>query len=175
MDEFAAAVELGLIGAVGVSNYSPDQMKRAAAALAKHGIHLAVNQVEYSLVRREPERSGLLGLCQEMNVTLIAYRPLASGLLTGKYTPGHMPPPGRRSLTVSRADVARVQPVVALLRQIGETHGGKTPGQVALNWLIAKGALPIPGAKNLAQMQSNAAALGWQLTQAEVAALDALS
>ncbi|HEX7434531.1 MAG TPA: aldo/keto reductase [Anaerolineaceae bacterium] len=173
MDAFAGAVEMGLVRAVGVSNYNADQMKRAIAALGKRGIHLAVNQVEYSLVRRAPERDGLLDLCKEMGVTLIAYRPLASGLLTGKYTLEQMPPAGRRSLTVTRAEVARVQPVVGLLRQIGEAHGGKTPGQVALNWLIAKGALPIPGANNLAQMQSNAAALGWRLTSDEVAALDA--
>jgi len=175
MDALAGAVEKGLVRAVGVSNYNANQMKRAWAALEKRGIKLAVNQVEYNLLRRGPERKGLLSLCQSLGVTLIAYHPLASGLLTGKYTPDHLPPMGRHSLEVSRAEITRVQPLVALLRQIGEAHGGKTPGQVATNWLICKGALPIPGARNLQQFQSNAGALGWRLTAGEVSALDAVA
>jgi aryl-alcohol dehydrogenase-like predicted oxidoreductase len=71
--------------------------------------------------------------------------------------------------------LVKIQPVVDLLRQIGEAHGGKTPSQVALNWIICKGALPIPGAKNVRQAQENAGALGWRLTDDEVAALDATS
>ena len=173
MDAFAGAVEQGLVRAVGVSNYNAEQMKRAYSALEKRGIRLAVNQVEYNLLKREPEQNGLLALCQSLGVTLIAYHPLASGLLTGKYTRESLPPPGRRSLEISRAAIVRVQPLVATLKQIGEAHGGKMPGQVAINWLMCKGALPIPGVKNLKQLQSNAGALDWRLTPSEVAVLDA--
>jgi aryl-alcohol dehydrogenase-like predicted oxidoreductase len=65
-----------------------------------------------------------------------------------------------------------VDAVVARLRQIGDNHGGKTPSQVALNWVIAKGAVPIPGAKSAAQAQENAGALGWRLDADDLAALD---
>ncbi len=174
MDALADAVEAGLTRAVGVSNYSPDQMRRAHAALAKRGVALASNQVEFSLLHRQPERDGLLALCRELGVTLIAYSPLAKGLLTGKYTPDK-PPKGARGRMAGRDYLARIQPLIGQLRAIGEAHGGKTPSQVALNWLIARGALPIPGAKNVRQVQDNAGALGWHLTEDEVARLDSFS
>ncbi len=170
----ADAVELGLTRAVGVSNFSVDRMRRAHETLAKRGIPLASNQVQYSLLNRKPERNGLLAACRELNVTLIAYSPIAKGLLTGKYTPGNRPPGLRRRMW-SQKRLAAVQPLVALLRRIGERHGGKTPPQVALNWLICKGALPIPGVKNARQAQDNIGAVGWRLTDADVAALDEAS
>ena len=67
----------------------------------------------------------------------------------------------------------QVDAIVAVLRSIGAAHGGKTPSQVALAWLIAHGAVPIPGAKNRSQAEQNAGALGWRLTDDETAALDA--
>jgi diketogulonate reductase-like aldo/keto reductase len=65
-----------------------------------------------------------------------------------------------------------VDAVVATLRSVGDAHGGKTPSQVALNWIIAKGAVPIPGAKNQAQAEENAGALGWRMNADDVALLD---
>jgi aryl-alcohol dehydrogenase-like predicted oxidoreductase len=174
MDGLADAVQAGLTRAVGVSNYNVEQTRRAHAALAKRGVPLASNQVEYSLLKRDPERTGLLELCQELGVTLIAYSPLAKGLLTGKYTPEN-PPVGTRGRLFRPDYLARIQPMIGLLREIGAGHQGKNPNQVALNWLICKGALPIPGAKNARQAQENAGALGWRLTTDEVAALDAAS
>jgi aryl-alcohol dehydrogenase-like predicted oxidoreductase len=167
----AEAVEAGLTRSVGVSNYSPAQMLRAHAVLAKRGVPLASNQVPYHLLDRRVERNGLLKLCQELGVTLIAYSPLAKGLLTGKYTP-ETRPPGTRGYTISRARLRRIQPLIRLLREIGQAHDGKSPAQVALNWVMCKGAVPIPGAKNARQARENAAAMGWRLTAAEVAALD---
>src|SRR5581483_3372729 len=140
--------------------------------LAKRGIALASNQVEYSLLARAPERNGLLKLCHELHVTLIVYSPLAMGLLTGKYTPDN-PPRGMRARWYKPPYLAQIQPLLTLLREIGQAQGGRTPSQVALNWLICKGALPIPGAKNVRQVQDNAGALGWRLTDDQVAALDA--
>ena len=171
MDALADAVEAGLARAVGVSNYNVDQTRRAHAALARRGVPLASNQVQFSLIHRDPETSGLLALCRELNITLIAYSPLGMGMLTGKYTPDH-PPSGARGRRYTRAFLARLQPLLALMREIGEGHGGKTPAQVALNWVMCKGAVPIVGAKNRAQAEENAGALGWRLSEDEVAALD---
>ncbi len=174
MDAMAEAVEAGFIRAVGVSNYNQAQMGRAHTALAKRGIPLASNQVFYSLLHRDPEFNGVAQLCKDLNITLIAYSPLEKGVLTGKYTPDN-PPPGPRKNIYSREYLRKVQPLIEMLRDFGEAHGGKSPAQVALNWTICKGAVPIPGAKNVRQVQSNAGALGWRLTDDEVAALDELS
>jgi aryl-alcohol dehydrogenase-like predicted oxidoreductase len=171
MEAMAEAVESGLALAAGVSNFSPGQMRQAHAALAKHKIALACNQVDYSLLNRAPERSGLLQLCGELNVTLVAYRPVHGGLLSGKYTP-HNLPAGWRGWMTNRSTLTHIQPLIELLRQLGEAHGGKTPSQVAINWLICKGALPIPGAHSVKHVQENAGALGWRLREDEVARLD---
>ena len=165
----AAPYRAGLVKAVGVSNYSEGEMRAIHGALAAEGIPLATNQVEYSLLRTMPETSGLLRACSDLGVTLLAYSPLAMGRLTGKYGVAN-PPPGKRNF--SAFPMAEIEPVVAELRRIGAAHGGKSPAQVALNWVMCKGAVPIPGAKNAAQAEQNAGALGWTLVPDEVAALD---
>ncbi len=160
----------GLARAVGVSNYNKNQMQRAITVLAKYDIPLASNQVEYHLLNRSVEKNGLLARCQELGIRLIAYSPLAMGLLTGKYSPEN-PPPGVRGGRYNKK-LSQMQPLIKLMTQIGQDIGGKTPAQVAINWLICKGALPIPGAKNTSQAQINAGASGWRLSEAQVAALD---
>lgn len=174
MEGMAEAVEQGLIRAVGVSNYNADQMKRAHEALVKRGLRLASNQVDYSLLNRQVERDGLLDLCHRMRITLIAYSPLAQGMLTGKYTP-ERPPTGIRGLRYRADLLQRIQPLIGLMQEIGRAHGDRSPAQVALNWAICKGSLVIPGAKNGRQARENAGALGWRLTPAEVNALDQAS
>jgi aryl-alcohol dehydrogenase-like predicted oxidoreductase len=173
MDLLADAVEAGKVKAVGVSNYSAEQMRLAHAALAKRGIPLASNQVEYSLLHRQPEVNGVLDACRELGVTLIAYSPLAMGALTGKYSATTRASGFRRFLpTFNKQTMAAVQPVVELLRRIGERYA-KTPSQVALRWLIENPlVLPIPGAKNGKQAADNAGALSFSLTAEEVEALD---
>jgi len=172
MELMAEAVKTGKVTAVGVSNYSAEQMRIAHATLAKHGIPLASNQVEYSLLNRRPEVNGVLDTCRELGVTLIAYQPLASGALTGKYLTGPKPTGLRRWMSFfSRKGLEAVAPVVALLREIGERYS-KTPAQVALRWLIEnETVLPIPGAKNGKQAVDNAGALSFSLTPAEVESL----
>ena len=167
----ADAVQAGLTRTVGVSNYNSAQMLRVHAALVKRGVPLASNQVEFHLLNRRVEREGLLKLCRELGVTLIAYSPLAKGLLTGKYSP-QTRPHGMRRYLFRRARLGKIQPLIQLLRAIGDAHDGKSPAQVALNWLICKGAVPIPGAKNARQARDNAGALGWRLAEHEIAALD---
>jgi aryl-alcohol dehydrogenase-like predicted oxidoreductase len=173
MDLMADAVEAGKVKAVGVSNYSAEQMRIAHAALARRGIALASNQVEYSLLHRQPEVSGVLDACRELGVTLIAYQPLASGALTGKYVTGVRPTGFRRFMRSFRGKSREaLVPVVALLREIGERYA-KSPAQVALRWLIEnETVLPIPGAKNGKQAAENARALTFCLTSEEIGALN---
>lgn len=172
MDQLADAVEAGKIKAIGVSNYSAEQMREAHSALAKRGIALASNQVEYSLLHRQPETNGVLEACRELGITLIAYQPLAGGVLTGKYSATKRAGGLRRFLpNFGKKAMDAVQPVIALLRQIGERYS-KTPSQVALRWLLENPiVLPIPGAKNSKQANENVGALLFSLTPEEVEAL----
>jgi aryl-alcohol dehydrogenase-like predicted oxidoreductase len=171
----ADAVEAGKVRAVGVSNYGAGQLREAHAELAKRGIPLASNQVEYSLAHRAPEVDGILDACRELNVTLIAYQPLAMGVLTGKYLTGERPKGMRRFTSYFRPDgMARLRPLVEHLQEIGGRYG-VTPAQVALRWLIQREVLPIPGAKNARQAASNAGALSFALTEAEMDSLDHVS
>lgn len=176
MDQLADVVAEGKVRAVGVSNYGADQMRRAHELLARRGVPLASNQVEYSLLHREPEKNGVLAACRELNITLIAYSPLASGMLGGRYTLSR-PPAGVRKYQprFRPAALQAYEPVDALLREIGSGHGGKTSAQVALNWLIQQGVLPIPGAKNARQAAANAGALGWTLEADEIDALNQMT
>ena len=173
VEGLAMVVKAGLARNVGVSNYNIGQMERASKCLAKHAIPLASNQVEYHLLDRKAERSGLLDRCKKMGVRLIAYSPLAMGLLTGKYT-ADTPPAGVRGRKYA-AILKDLPSLISLMTEIGKDHGGKTPSQVALNWVICKGGLPIPGAKNAAQAQQNVGAIGWRLAPEEIKALDAAS
>jgi aryl-alcohol dehydrogenase-like predicted oxidoreductase len=168
----AEAHGAGLVKAVGVSNYSETEMRAIHAALAKHGIPLASNQIEFSLLRTAPESNGLLRACKDLGVVVLAYSPIGQGRLTGKYSAAN-PPPGKRNF--SDYPMAEIEPLIAALRRIGAAYGGKTPAQVALNWLICKGAVPIPGAKNTQQAEQNAGALGWRLSPEDVQALDRVS
>ncbi len=175
MDALAEQVQAGKVRAVGVSNYRADEMRRAHAALAKHGIPLASNQIHYSLLHRDPERNGVLATCRELDVRLIAYSPIAKGALSGKYHDGaRVSGARRRNRWFKPAGLAASRPLIDLLRTVGAAHGGKTPEQVALNWMIKQGVLPIPGAKNAAQAASNAGALGWDLTEDEFAQISLL-
>jgi aryl-alcohol dehydrogenase-like predicted oxidoreductase len=173
MEGLTECVKSGMTRTVGVSNFGPTRMLAAYSALARHKIPLASNQVHYSLLNRTVERDGTLARCKELGIRMIAYSPLEKGLLSGKYTPEN-PPPGTRAGNYKTL-LPKIQPLVKAITQIGQDHGGKSNVQVALNWLICKGALPIPGAKNAEQAQQNAGALGWRLTDAEVAKLDELS
>ncbi len=174
MEAMSAVLNEGLIRAVGVSNYSPRQTRQAFETLAKHNIPLASNQVKYSLLDRRPERSGLVDLCRELGVTIIAYSPLEKGMLSGKYSAENIPP-GYRAWRYNKNYLFKIKPLLDTIRQIGEAHGGVTSGQVALNWLVCKGAVPIPGARTKNQAHENAGALGWQLSSEEVIRLDRIS
>ncbi len=157
---------------MGISNCNAEQTRRAHAALAARGVSLACNEVEFSLLKRDPQNNGLLSVCRELDVTLIAYRPLAMGVLTGKYSTKN-PPKGARAAMFSRRYLAGLAPLISAMARIGENHGGKSASQVAINWVMCKGALPIPGVKDLGQALQNTGALGWRLSEEEIAELEA--
>jgi aryl-alcohol dehydrogenase-like predicted oxidoreductase len=173
MDGMAECIKQGLTRTTGVSNFNQSRMLTAYSALARQNMQLASNQVHYSLLNRSVEKNGLLARCKELGVRMIAYSPLEQGLLTGKYDINNRPP-GTRAGTLSGL-LPKIGPLIKLMTTIGQDHGGKSNSQVALNWIIHKGALPIPGAKNIKQAQENAGALGWKLTDNEVARLDVVS
>jgi aryl-alcohol dehydrogenase-like predicted oxidoreductase len=174
MDAMATAVRQNRIRAIGVSNYGPENTRAAHLALQRRGLVLASNQISFSLVNRKPERSGLLNLCRELGVTVIAYSPLGMGMLSGKYTPKN-PPQGFRNRRYPREFLVHLQPLVGLMHEIGQGKGGKTKTQVALNWVMQKGAIPIPGVKNERQAVDILCSLGWSLTGGEMDALDKAS
>lgn len=178
MNALADEVKRGRIAAVGVSNYSATEMREAHRLLAARGVPLAVNQARYSLLTRQIETKGIVETAGQLGVTILAYSPLAQGLLTGKYTPDGLerPTDARRfDSRFSRSGLEKIAPVMHLLHQLGEKYD-RTPAQVALNWLIAQGGvIPIPGAKTAQQARQNAGALGWRLSDEEVAQLEKIS
>jgi aryl-alcohol dehydrogenase-like predicted oxidoreductase len=154
----AEVVRSGKARAVGVANFSADQMRRIADHLARAGVPLAANQVHYSLLQRNPESNGVLAACRELEVALVAYFPLASGQLT------------------RASDHKRTKALLTLLAEIATAHDASI-GQVALNWLLARDphVIPIPGATKPQHVRSNLGALNWRLTEAEFDAIDRAS
>ena len=176
MNALADEVKQGRILAVGVSNYSADEMSLAHQILASRGVELATNQVRYSLLSRQIESKGILKKANELGVTILAYSPLAQGLLTGKYT-AQNPPIGPRSFDAkfSKNGLQKIEPVLSLLRQIGEKYD-KTMAQVALNWINSRpGVIAIAGVKNAKQVRDNAGALGWEMSKDEIESLELAS
>ncbi|KAH3759218.1 aldo/keto reductase [Pelomyxa schiedti] len=164
----------GLTRTVGVSNYNTDQVMRTHAALQGFGVALATNQIEYSLLHRLPEKTGLIKRCNELGVKILAYSSLAMGRLTGKYK-------SQAALdTISDRQFGTVtwpvlEKILQVMQRIADEQGGKTLSQVAINWVICKGCIPIVGAKNEAQAIENAGAVGWRLSAQQVADLDEVS
>jgi aryl-alcohol dehydrogenase-like predicted oxidoreductase len=179
MNAMADLVEAGKIRSVGVSNFNPARMRRAHAALAKRGLPLAVNQVRYSLLKREVETNGVLDTARELGVTVIAYTPLARGLLTGKYhqDPGlldHMS--GWRKVGMQR-NLERSRPLINAMDEIALKYEA-TIAQVALNWLInfnGEIVVTIPGATKVRQAEESAGAMKFRLSDDEMARLDDVS
>lgn len=175
MNALAEEVKQGRIRAIGVSNYSAEQMRHAHDLLAKQGVSLAVNQVQYSLLARQIEKNGIMATARDLGVTILAYSPLAQGLVTGKYTvENYSTPIGARRFDprFSKSGLEKLSPVISTLQQISEKYD-RTPAQVALNWLIAQGnVIPIPGAKTADQVRQNAGALDWTMEQADRDQLD---
>ena len=179
MNAMADLVEAGQIRSVGVSNFNPKQMRRAHSALRARGLPLAVNQVEYSLAHRNIEANGVLETAQELGVTIVAWGPLASGLLTGRF---HDDPQALAATPIVRRRrfrslLDRTRPLIAALTEVGSRYDA-TPAQVALNWLIhshGDSVVAIPGASKVRQAAESTGAMGFQLTGDELGQIDQAS
>jgi aryl-alcohol dehydrogenase-like predicted oxidoreductase len=179
MDAMAALVNAGIIRSVGVSNFSAAKMRRAHAALAKHGLPLASNQVRFSLVARNKEKEGVLDAAIELGITIIAYQPLSGGLLTGKF---HKNPesvkklPSIRKKMVGRM-IEKSRPLIKMLEDIAVSYN-RTTSEVALSWVVNYSGdtiVAIPGASKTEHVFQNIGAMNLKLTKDEMAKLDELS
>ncbi|KXA90908.1 hypothetical protein AKJ57_03250 [candidate division MSBL1 archaeon SCGC-AAA259A05] len=156
----------GKIKAVGVSNFAVRDLEEARDILSETDI--VSNQVVYNMVQRQIEEE-VLPYCRREGITVIAYSPLAQGLLTGKYTTENKPTDDVRkgSYLFEDKNLEEVSELISVMEDIAKSRD-KTVAQAALNWLVAKpGVIPIPGAKNSQQAEWNAGAAGWELTDDE--------
>lgn len=179
MDALAEAVRAGKVRAVGVSNFGATNMRRAHERLVRHGIPLAANEVRYNVLARNPETDGVLAACRELDVALIAHSPLVHGLVADDAGDGasvRIAGPRRFLPAYRGARLRRIEAVAATLREIGRARD-RTAAQVALNWLLGKDdrIIPIPGTRRAAHARANAGALGWRLTDEEMAMIDRAS
>ena len=179
MEAMADLVEAGMIRSVGVSNFSAEQMRRAHSALQKRGLTLATNQVQYSLLHRTIESNGVLETAKELGVTITAWSPLASGLLTGKFHNDpeifEQTPFGRRMQL--RREIEKSRPIVQALDKLAKVYDAK-PAQIALNWLIhfqGETVVAIPGASKVNQAAESADSMKFRLSDSEMVSLDELS
>ncbi|MFP3073674.1 MAG: aldo/keto reductase [Caldivirga sp.] len=161
----------GVVRYIGVSNYLPPLLDHARRCLSKTDIVSTQNR--YSIVEREAEKE-ILPYVQREGLTLIAWSPLAKGVVTGKYGPDNRP----------RADLRANDPLfmddnireissklVPVIKEVAAKYN-KTPAQVALNWLIMhRNVVPIPGAKNPEQVEENAGSAGWRMSEDDFARL----
>lgn len=176
-DGLVAMYDAGLVDAVGVSNYGPKQLRKIHAYLDKRGVPLASCQIQYSLLSRGKLQRDCKAACDDLGVTMVAYSPLGLGMLTGSYEVddrGNWPalPNPRRIL------FNKVMPGAGpLLQTLGEVAAarGKTMSQVAINYCVSTGTVPIAGARNLEQARGNLGAIGWRLREGEVRALEIAS
>jgi pyridoxine 4-dehydrogenase len=171
LDGLADLYEQGLVKGVGLSNYGPKRLKWVHKKFATRGVPISTLQVQYSLLSTYPvTQLEIKDVCDELGIKLIAYSPLGLGLLTGKYSEKGPFPKGIRGL-LFRQLLPGIQPLLACLRDVARSRN-KTMSQVAINWCICKGAIPIPGAKSVEQAKENIGALGWQLDSNEIAECD---
>lgn len=178
MDAMAKLVKEQKIKHVGVSNFSASQMRVAWEALQKHGIHLVSNQVRYSLLDRKIESNGVLETAKELGITIIAYSPLAQGLVTGKFHdhPELLKNIGMRkySKAFKASGLMKSSPVVKTIQELALQYE-VSPSQIALNWLIhahGETVVAIPGATKEMHAKENAGAMQFTLSDQDILLLD---
>ncbi|OAY74214.1 Pyridoxal reductase, chloroplastic [Ananas comosus] len=168
-DGLVAMYEKGLVQAVGVSNYGPKQLAKIYDYLKSRGVPLCSAQVQFSLLSMGADQMELKSVCDSLGIRLIAYSPLGLGMLTGKYSVSNLPR-GPRAL-LFRQILPGLDPLLNTLQDIAQRRG-KTMSQIAINWCICKGAIPIPGVKTVEQAEENLGALGWRLSSDEILVLE---
>lgn len=178
MDAMARLVKENKIKYVGVSNFSASQMRSAWEALQKHGIHLISNQVRYSLLDRKIESNGILQTAKELGISIIAYSPLAQGLVTGKFhdNPQLLKNIGMRKYTpqFKPSGLEKSKPVIKCVQELALKYD-VSPSQIALNWLInfhGETVVAIPGATKESHAKENTGAMTFTLSTDDLALLD---
>lgn len=181
MEAMAKLVKGKKIRYVGVSNFSASQMRSAWEALQKHGIQLVSNQVRYNLLDRKIESNGILDTAKELGISIIAYSPLAQGLVTGKFhdNPELLKNLGMRKYSSSfkPAGMEKSRPLVKTVQELAVKYGVST-SQIALNWLITnhgETVVAIPGATKESHAKENAAAMTFSLESEDLSLLDKMS
>lgn len=181
MKAMAELVRAHKIRHVGVSNFSAKKMRRAFTTLDKEGISLVSNQVPYSLLNRKIESSGVLETAKDLGITIIAYSPLAQGLVTGKFhdNPDLLKNIGFRkhSSLFKPEGLEKSRPVAELVKQFAARYNA-TPSQVALNWLIhfsGDTVVAIPGATKAIHASENTGAMNFRLSPDDIHHLDEVS
>jgi len=185
-DALAAVIRAGAAKAIGVCNFSLQELRVVQERLQRQGLRLSTCQVEFSLARQLPMASGLVNGCRELGITVLAFSPLAMGRLSGRYDPWGPAPawserrPQRNGGAASRPfgatldeDVDAWHQLLTKLQQMGQKYG-KTCAQVAINWVLCQGAVALCGAKDGAQAAENAGAMGWRLSMEDALLLGAL-
>lgn len=174
LEGLADLVSEGLVGSLGLSNVGPRRLRQMHQQLSRRGVPLASLQVQLSLLAPQAIKpGGVAEVCRELGIALIAYSPLALGLLgrtPGQALQGQGLSPGRRLL------FARLQPqITPLLACMAAIAGarGVPIAHVALNWCRSHGAMPLVGLRSVSQACEAAAAAAWSLDAAERQALDA--
>ncbi|MBC8315834.1 MAG: aldo/keto reductase [Bacteroidales bacterium] len=180
MKKMAELVKEQKIRHVGVSNFSEKQMRKAAEELDKHGLSLVSNQVRYSLLNRKIEKNGVLETAKKLGITIIAYSPLAQGILSGKFhdNPELLKNIGLRknSASFKPEGMKKSQPVIDLLKELGVKYQ-VSPAQIALNWTIhvhGNTVVAIPGATKVLQAKENAGAMKFKLAEEEIQELSGI-
>ncbi|KAL5567695.1 hypothetical protein UlMin_024270 [Ulmus minor] len=168
-DGLVAMYDKGLVRGVGVSNYGPKQLVKIYDYLKARGVPLVSAQVQFSLLSMGEDQLEIKNVCDSLGIRLIAYSPLGLGMLTGKYTPENLPRGPRAFLF--RQILPGLAPLLGSIREIAQRRR-KTIPQVAINWCICKGTIPIPGVKTVKQAEENLGALRWQLSSNELFQLE---
>lgn len=178
MEAMSELAGLKKIKNIGVSNFSAAKMKSAWNVLDKKGIPLASNQVQYSLLNRKIESNGILTMAQELGITIIAYSPLAQGLVTGKFhdNPQLLKNIGMRKYNslFKPAGLEKSRPLVTFVKELAVKYS-VTPSQVALNWLIhyhGDSVVAIPGATKEEHVKENTGTLSFRLSDEDMLRLD---
>jgi aryl-alcohol dehydrogenase-like predicted oxidoreductase len=181
MEAMARLVKAKMIKHIGVSNFSAKQMRSAWKTLQKQGISLLTNQVQYSLLNRNIETNGIMDTAKELGITIIAYSPLAQGLVTGKFhdNPEMLKNIGFRkySSLFKPKGLEKSRPVIELLKKLALKYEA-TPSQIALNWLVnyhGDTVVAIPGATQSKHAEENTVAMKFRLSPEDMKLLDAVS
>ncbi len=181
MIAMAELMERKLIRNIGVSNFSAQQMKKAWETLHKKGIPLASNQVSYNLLNRKIESNGVMEMAKNLGISIIAYSPLAQGLVTSKF---HDNPELLKNIGLRKYNsqfkpngLEKSRKVVMFIKELALQYN-VTPSQIALNWLInyqGDMVVAIPGATKEIHAKENTGTMSFRLSDEDMAKLDKLS